>query len=108
MHIYDSYLSEIGGKSIAVGHLNLTKKYKELKHGPVITLSSIIKHVISSIPESDLEELFCECKSRMLILTMLEEVGHPQTPTPVTLENSTEHDLITQENIPKAPKSMYI
>jgi hypothetical protein len=37
---------------------------------------------------------------------MLEELGHPQPPTPMQTDNKTAHDLLTNKIMPKALKAM--
>ncbi len=50
VHTDASYLSEMGGKSHAAGHFYLSNVNDEdFNNGAIITLSSIIKHVMSSV-----------------------------------------------------------
>jgi hypothetical protein len=63
VHTDASYLSEQEGKSRAAAHFYLTNKGDEEFHnGAVLTLSSIIKHVMSSASEAELAALYYGCK----------------------------------------------
>ena len=104
-----SYLSEIGGKSRAAGHFYLTNRNDEdFNNGAILTLSSIIKHVMSSssASEAELAALYYGCKQAAPIRFTLEEMGHPQpAPTPVTTDNITAQGLTMGTMTPKASKS---
>jgi len=59
-----------------------------------------MKQVVSSAAEAELGTLFYNCKAACSLRTALEEMGHPQPPTPVQTDNSTAagivHDTIRQ------------
>jgi hypothetical protein len=62
VHTNVLYLSEPGGKSHASAHLYLTNHNdKTFNNGAILTLSSIIKHVMSSALESKLAALYYGC-----------------------------------------------
>ena len=61
---------------------------------------------MSSASESELAALFYNYKAAVPLHVTLEEMGHRQTKTPVTSDNSTAHGLIQSTMIPKASKSM--
>ena len=102
-----SYLSEIGGKSRAAGHFYLTNRNDEdFNNGAILTLSSIIKDVISSASDVELAALYYGCKQAAPIHVTLKERGHPQpAPTPVTTDNITAQGLTMGTMTPKASKS---
>jgi len=102
-----SYLSELGGKSRAVGHFYLTNRNDEdFNNNAILTLSSIIKHVMSSASEAELAALYYGCKPAAPIRVTLEEMGHPQpAPTPVTTDNITVQGLTLGTMTPKASNS---
>ena len=107
LHSDASYLSEPKAKSRADGHFWLEKKNDEyFNNGAIVTLSSVIKHVMSSASKADLAALFYNCKAAVPLCITLEEMGHRQPNTPVTTNNSTAYGLIHQLLIPKASKSM--
>lgn len=106
VHTDASYLSEQGSKSRASGHFYLTNKNDEdFNNGALLTLTSIIKHVMSSASEAELAALFYGCKQAVPLRTTLEEMGHQQiNPTPVTTDNATAHGLTLGLMTPKASK----
>jgi hypothetical protein len=58
-------------------------------NGTIHTISSILKNVISSATDAEFAVLFhnaCDCAS---LRTTLVEMGHPQPPTPIQIDNST-------------------
>ena len=102
LHSDSSYLSEPGSKSRAAGHYYLGYKDKEsFNNGAVLTLSKIIKHVMTSASEAETAALFYNCKAAAPLRTTLAEMGHPQPPTPVTTDNSTAQGLITKSMVPQ-------
>ena len=70
-----------------------------------MTLSKIIKHVMTSASEAETAALFYNGKVAAPLRVTLEEMGHPQPKTQVTTDNSTAQGLITKSMIPKAAKS---
>jgi hypothetical protein len=73
VHTDASYLSEAGGKSRAAGHLYLTNQnIKNFNNGAVLTLSTIIKHVMPSMSKAELWALYYGCKMAAPLRTTLE------------------------------------
>ena len=107
VHTDASYLSEPGEKSRAAGHFYLTDRNDEdFNNRAVLTLLSIIKHVMSSALEAELAALYYGCKQAIPIHIALEEMSHKQpTPTPVTTDNITAQGLTTGTMAPKVSKS---
>jgi hypothetical protein len=63
VHIDASYLSKASGKSRAAGHFYLTNQNnKNFNNGAILTLSVIIKHVMSSASKAKLSALYYGCK----------------------------------------------
>jgi hypothetical protein len=108
VHTDVSYLSEQEGKSRAAAHFYLTNKGdKEFYNGAILTLSSMIKHVMSSASKAELAALYYGCKLAVPLRTTLEEMGHPQhNRTMVTTDNITAQGLTLGTMTPKASKSM--
>ena len=52
-------------------------------------VAQIIKAVMPSAAEAELEALFINAKEAVHIRNILEEMGHPQPPTPIQTDNST-------------------
>ena len=70
-----------------------------------MTISKIVKHVMSSASEAETAALFYNCKATSPLCTTLAEMGHPQPATPVTTDNSTAQGLFTKSMIPKTAKA---
>ena len=82
VHTDASYLSKPGGKSRAAGHFYFTNRNDEdFNNGAVLTLSSIIKHVISLASEAKLAALYYGCKQAIPICIALKKNGTQTTNT---------------------------
>ena len=55
---------------------------------PVHTVSSIIRHIMSSAGEAEVGALYFSCKDAIMLRTALNEMGHPQPATPIQTDNS--------------------
>jgi hypothetical protein len=108
VHTDSSYLSKPGGKSIEAGHVYLSNcNYKDFNNCTILTLSTIIKHIMLSASKAKLAALYYGCKLAAPLQTTLEELGHFQpTPTLVTTNNITAQDLTMETMTSKASKSM--
>ena len=62
-------------------------------NGPIMVLSNILRHVMSSAAKAEMAALFENAKLGTQIRTTLEEMGHPQGPTPITTDNTTAHKI---------------
>eukprot|EP00957_Ditylum_brightwellii_P007908 598746-Ditylum_brightwellii.AAC.1 len=59
VHSDASYLSALKARSRATGHLYLANKDNEyFNNGAILTLSTIIRHVVASASEAELAALF--------------------------------------------------
>jgi hypothetical protein len=56
-------------------------------NGAVINILQIIRAVMSSAAEAELGALFINAKTVISMHHMLEELGHPQPPTPMQTDN---------------------
>jgi hypothetical protein len=108
VHTDVSYLSKPSGKSRAAGHFYLSNcNEKDFKNGAILTLSTIIKHIMLSASKAELAVHNFGCKLAAPLQTTLEELGHVQpTPNPVTTNNITAHGLTMGTMTPKASKPM--
>jgi hypothetical protein len=108
VHTDASYLSKASGKSRAVGHFYLTNQNNEnFNNKAVLTLSAIVKHVMSSESKVELLALYYGCKMAAPLFTTLKELGHNQAnPTPNTTNNIIAQGLTMGTMIAKASKSM--
>ena len=106
LHSDASYSSEPGAKSRAGGHFYLKNKTdRDFSNGAILTLSKIIKHVMTSANEAEMAALFLNCKAAIPLRIALEEMGHPQPKTPAVTDNSAAEGLINKSMIPKRAKA---
>jgi hypothetical protein len=56
-------------------------------HGAILNISQIIQAVMSSTMEAELGALFINAKTAVSMRHTLEELGHPQPPTPMHTDN---------------------
>ena len=97
LHVHSdaSYLSVPKARSRAGGHFFLSSYPsaeavdKHLPNGPVHVVSKILKNVMSSAAEAEIGASFLNAKEATMIRTCLEEMGHPQPPTPIAVDNTT-------------------
>jgi hypothetical protein len=88
IHSDASYLSVPKGRSrVAGGQAYLGARSEStqpiLKNGAVITVSSIIKHVMSLAAGVEVAGLFINAKEDKILHTTLDERGYPQETTPI-------------------------
>ena len=70
-----------------------------------MTLSKIIKHVMSSASQAETAAIFYNCKAALPLTVSLEEMGHDQPKTHITTDNTTSLGLIKKNMIPKRANS---
>jgi hypothetical protein len=61
----------------------------KLTNGAILTISKVLKHVMSSAAEAEIGAVFINAKEGAVLCTTLEELGHPQPPTPLETDNTT-------------------
>ena len=107
VHSNASYLSKKKARSRAGGNFYLTnEKYETFKNRAVLTISLIIKHIMASASEAELAAMLYNYRKAIPMKITLEEMGHPQPPTNVSVDNSTAHGLTQGTMIPKKSKAM--
>jgi hypothetical protein len=92
IHSDASYLSEREAKNRSGGFLYMgsnTYKAKKLTNGSILIISTVLKYVMSSAAEAKSGAVFLNAKEGTVFCTKLEEVGHPQPPTPLQNDNTT-------------------
>ena len=105
IHSDGSYNSEPDSRSRAGGHFYVTQKGNHnLSNGAVQTLSKTIKYVMSSAGETEAASAYLNCKAALPLRIALEEMGHPQPPTPVIMDNTTAIGLSKATMTPKRSK----
>eukprot|EP00957_Ditylum_brightwellii_P062034 4707792-Ditylum_brightwellii.AAC.1 len=87
-------MNEPQARSTAGGHFFLGNKIVDgkpiLLNGAVHSLCTILKLVASSAAEAELGALFLNAYQAKPMCVALEEMGHPQPPTPIISDNSTD------------------
>jgi hypothetical protein len=108
IHSDASYLSEPQARSRAGGHFWLTDMPSDPlrqpqstdaplhQNGPVHTECRIMKHVLASAAEAECGALHHNASEACGIRTALHEMGHPQPPTSIQVDNSTAAGIANQ------------
>jgi hypothetical protein len=108
LHVHSdaSYLSEAHARSRAGGYFFLSDRPPHLSaaplpnscpppvNGPVHVPSSIMRVVLSSATEAEMGALFYNAKDAAWLRTTLEDLGHPQPPTPIQTDNACAAGII--------------
>ena len=93
VHSDASYLTAPGARSRAGGHFFLGSLPKDgypiRLNGAVLALSTILKCVAASAAEAELGALFLNAQEAKIMRLTLQEMGHPQPPTPIHCDNTT-------------------
>jgi hypothetical protein len=94
LHIHSdaSYLSANEAKIRSGGFFCMgsdTKTGKKLTNGAILIISTVLKHVMSSAAEAEIGAVLINAKEGAVLRTTLEELGHPQPPTPTETDNTT-------------------
>ena len=69
-------------------------------------VAQIIKAVMSTAAEAELGALFINAREAVHMRNILEEMGHPQPPTPIQTDNSTVNEVVKNKVQSKRTKSM--
>ena len=106
VHSDASYFSAAKSQSRSGGHFYLINVDDgEFRNGAVLTLSSIIKHIMASASEAELAAMFYNSREAIPLRVTLEEMGHPQPATQITVDNQTAHGLTKGTMVPKRSKA---
>ena len=98
IHSDGSYLSAPKARSRAGGHMflsdtpinpNKPPASRPTLNGPLHSTCHILRNVMASAAEAEVGALFYNGQEAVPIRTTLEELGHPQPPTPMQTDNST-------------------
>jgi hypothetical protein len=92
-HSDASYLSAGKGRSRAGGYFflgSMSEDRKSMKlNGNIHITCAILKLVAASAAEAELGSLFLNTREAKIIRLILHELGHPQPPTPIHVDNTT-------------------
>jgi hypothetical protein len=92
IHSDASYLSERDANIRAGGFFYMGSNRdsnNKLTSGAIMVISMILKHGISSTAEAEIGSVFLNSKAATVLRTALEEMGHPQPPTPLQTCNTS-------------------
>ena len=102
IHSNTGYLNEANAHSHAGGHHYLSDNQPFLpQNRAILTVSEIIKAVMSSAAKAELGALYVNACKGVEICNILHESGHPQPPTPIQTDNSTAESIINSCVQPK-------
>jgi hypothetical protein len=89
-HSNASYLSETNACSRTGGHFFMSNNDAiPSNNGAILTISQIIKAVMSSMAELEIGALYINCREAIPARHTLEYLGHKQLPTPMQTDNTT-------------------
>merc|ERR1712224_63486 len=91
-----AYLVAPEARSRAGGFHYLGNKNGSLMNGSIAIVAKIIKNVVASAAEAEVGALFMNAQLAAPIRTTLEELGHPQPPTPMKTDNTTANGIINK------------
>jgi hypothetical protein len=115
LHSDALYLSETRGRSRAGGHFFLsnapsdpTKPPEDIPplNGPIHNVSKILDVVVGSASEAEIAATYLNGQDAVPIRTTLEELSHPQPPTPMQVDNTTAAGFANQTMKQKRSKAM--
>ena len=115
LHSDASYLSETRARSRAAGHYFLSNHPVDPTtppvdipplNGPIHTLCSIIDVVVGSAAEAEIGAAYLNAQDAVPIRTTLQELGHPQPPTPIQVDNTTSNGFANGTMKQKRSKAM--
>ena len=75
------------------------------ENGPILVKCTTLKNIISSAAKAETGTLFHNGKVAIPIRTTLHEMGHPQGPTYVKIDNSTTNGFVYSNIKPKRSKA---
>ncbi len=98
VHSNASYLSAPNACSQASGYFFLSSIPHDNSpiqiNGAIHVTCTILKLVAASAAEAELGALFFNAQEAKVIHLVLEELGHPQPPTPIHIDNTTTVGII--------------
>jgi hypothetical protein len=98
IHSDASYLSEPKVQSIIGGHLFLSSATNSTNHihnGPILTISTVYKDVLSSVMEAEVAGTSVNAKEGVNVINILNNIGHPQPRTPSLTDNLTTFGIVS-------------
>jgi hypothetical protein len=112
LHIHSgaSYLSVSNARSRLGGLFFLVNKTpaQDTFNGSILNVDSVIKNVVASAAESEVEACFHNAQSGAPLRVTLTELGHSQPPTPLRTDKSTAFGILNETIKQKRSKAMYM
>ena len=106
-HSDASYLSEPVSCSRAQGQFFLSNDATmPSNNGSVLNIAQIIKTVMMSAVEAEIGAMFINAQEVVPQWMTLVEMGHPQPQTPMQMDNSAAHSVVTNNVQPRITKAM--
>ena len=97
-----AYLVLPKARSRIAGYFLLENRPLQLKNtrpnGPILIECKTLRRVVTSAAEAETSGVFHNAQTSILIRHILQEMGHPQPPTPLKTDNTTTHSY-TYNNI---------
>ena len=107
VHSDASYLSESEARSRAGGHFFMSADTEiPPNNGAVLTTAKIIKAVMSSACEAEIGAMYINAREAVSARQALEKMGHTQPRTPMQTDNTSAHQVVTNNVQPKRTKAM--
>ena len=110
IHIDSSYNSESKARSSAGGNFYLgnNSSVSPTMHnnGAILNTSTIVRNVMASASEAEFGAFFNNTKEAVALINTLHEIGHPHTPTPIEVNNSTAVIFVNKQVKKQNSKSM--
>jgi len=98
IHSDASYLSTPKARSRAGGYFFLRSIPQDAEpiiiNGAIHVTCTILKLVAASATEAELGALFLNAQEAKVIRLVLKELGHPQPPTPIHVDNTTTGGIV--------------
>eukprot|EP00957_Ditylum_brightwellii_P078843 5995291-Ditylum_brightwellii.AAC.1 len=94
VHSDASYISEKEARSRAGGCFFLGNRHNNKFNSPLHILSTIIRNIMASAAEAELEALFENAKEAVAIRNALVEMSHSQPPTLIQVDNAVAHGIV--------------
>ena len=105
-HADEGFLNESRDRSRAGAHIFLSENDSKPKlNGPIFKIAQIIKTVMASAAEAEMEVLFITAKKMIPLRNKLIEMVWPQPQTPIQTDNSTAVGFTKKTIVNKATKS---
>ena len=105
-HTDAGFINEYKAHSRSGSHISLLGNYSNPKlNEPVLTISQIIKPVMTSAAEAEMAALYITAKKMIPLRNTLIEMGWPQPKSPIQTDNSTAVVLTNKTIVNKSTKS---